>query len=202
MDKVVSGTSFAYGSPKEERLEWAAASLESSVVKPFIISLLTDSIEVHDLGSLLSLQRIFLSSSQSSQQLSFTTGVLDLSNTHSSSAMLGPSTMESAFVCTGEQVSMLKMLPIPQQVKGLVDAGLYEEAISLWMMCADTNYTAGINIAQLHEACANSMMQKGDFEKAVNNYVQADTDFVTVIQQFPEFVPKQLHSAFHIIEAV
>ena len=48
MDKVLAGTSFAYGSTSEERLEWGGVPVFCSVMLPFIVTGLADGVEIHD----------------------------------------------------------------------------------------------------------------------------------------------------------
>jgi hypothetical protein len=83
-------------------------------------------------------------------------------------------------------------------VSTLLSGGLYEEAINLCAMCTNTDYLRGINIPALYEQCGNSLLAKGDFERAATNFVQAGTDFVTVVRQFPDLVPLPLHAVLNI----
>lgn len=105
MDKVLAGTSFAYGSTSEERLEWGGVPVFCSVILPFIVTGLADGVEIHDLGSLAPLQRIAIST-LSNFDLSFCSANVDLS---SGEQRLG-------FICNGEELSLLKMIPIAKQV--------------------------------------------------------------------------------------
>lgn len=104
MEKVLTGTSFAYGSTSEERLEWAGLPVFCSVLLPFIVSGLADSVEIHDLASLLPLQRITISAIN--HELSFCSSTVELST----------STQQFGFICNGEELSVLKMIPIAKQV--------------------------------------------------------------------------------------
>lgn len=107
MDKVLAGTSFAFGSTSEERLEWAGLPVFCSVLLPFIVSGLADSVEVHDLGSLLPLQRITISA-LGQHEPSFCSSSVELSNSN---------TQQFGFICNGEELSVLKMIPIAKQVR-------------------------------------------------------------------------------------
>ena len=109
MDKVLAGTSFAFGSTSEERLEWAGLPVFCSVLLPFIVSGLADSVEIHDLGSLLPLQRITISA-LGQHEPSFCSSVVELSNNN---------TQQFGFICNGEELSVLKMIPIAKQVSSL-----------------------------------------------------------------------------------
>ena len=54
-------------------------------------------------------------------------------------------------------------------------------------------------MSKLYEQCASFLLHKGDFEKAVNNFIQAGTDFVAVVREFPDLVPLPLHAALNIV---
>lgn len=106
LDKVLAGTSFAYGSTTEERLEWGGLPVFCSVLMPFVVSGLPDSVEIHDLASLVPLQRITIST-LGAHEISFCSGSLELST----------ATQQFGFVCNGEELSLLKMIPIAKQVR-------------------------------------------------------------------------------------
>lgn len=119
LDKVLAGTSFAYGSTTEERLEWAGLPVFCSIVLPFIVSGLPDSVEIHDLANLIPLQRIMISA-LGSHELSFCSTTLEASP-GALSAITGPGTaaipqQQLGFVCNGEELSLLRMIPIAKQV--------------------------------------------------------------------------------------
>lgn len=107
MEKVLAGTSFAYGSTSEERMEWAGLPVFCSVLLPFIVSGLADSVEIHDLASLLPLQRITINA-PGQHELSFCSSTVELS----------AGTQQFGFICNGEELSALKMIPIAKQVRG------------------------------------------------------------------------------------
>jgi hypothetical protein len=48
-------------------------------------------------------------------------------------------------------------------------------------------------VAHLHEASADTLAARGDVEKAVSNYIAADTDAIKVLRRFPDLVPQPLH---------
>ncbi len=202
--RVLAGASFAFGSASEERMEWAGQPVAVSVVNPFLVSLLADQVEVHDLVSLHSLQRIQITSA-SPHILSMCTAFVEaiptpFSNTSSggSSSTLPSSASQCVFVCNGEQLSVLKMLSIGNQVATLVSAGLFEEAIALCAACTHPDYTRGINVPTLYEQSAAALLAKGDFDRAMASFVLAGTDFVSVVRQLPELVPLPLHAVLNI----
>ena len=105
LEKVLAGTSFAYGSTSEERLEWAGLPQVCSVLLPFIVTVLQDSVEIHDLAALVPLQRITISV-LGGHEISFCSCSVELSN----------STQLFGFICNGEELSLLKMIPLSKQV--------------------------------------------------------------------------------------
>lgn len=163
----------------EERFEWTSPPISLHLVSPFVISLSTDCLEVHDIASLTMLQKIPLSS---------TNGLLSLQPV---SLMNGATT---AFVSTGEAIMILKMIPLGFQVTRLVESGLYEEAINLSTLCRDNISLRDIDIPKIHEKFANSLLLKGDYEGAVTNFIAASTNPITVLAQFPDLIPISLHS--------
>lgn len=111
-DKILEGVSFSYGSMDEERLEWSSAPLSCSLLNPFIVSALSDSsIEIHDLATFMSLQRIMISS-PSPHILSVSVCCEETLKNHPS-----PNFAYHVFVCNGEQLSVLKMIPLHVQVR-------------------------------------------------------------------------------------
>lgn len=158
--------------------------------------------EIHDLVSLQLLQKIQISS-PSPHTLSLCSCYVEAVPTPFSNAVIArpspsshsaagahvPSTTQCVFVCNGEQLSVLKMISISSQVTSLVFDG----------RGAVRGHPALHRLHQsrveLYEQCGNSLLAKGDFEKAVTNFVQAGTDFVTVIRQFPDLV---LHPMLNI----
>jgi hypothetical protein len=120
LDKVLAGTSFAYGTATEERLEWGGLPVFCSVLLPFLISGLPDSVEIHDLANLVPLQRITISV-LSGHELSFCSATVDVGvgAGGAGSAGAGVQQQQLGFVCNGEEVSLLKMIPITKQVRFL-----------------------------------------------------------------------------------
>lgn len=82
----------------------------------------------------------------------------------------------------------------------LAARGQYEEAITLYSMCATDapEYVRGIDIGRLHSTAADALRVKGDFDKAIKHYIDGATEFVSVIRYFPDFVPQSLHSMLGI----
>jgi hypothetical protein len=178
MNNTITNSSY------EERMEWASAPISTHIVSPFILSLLQDSVEIHDMISLASLQRIMISAppntSMSLCPCSFGSG------------------LENAYLSIGDQITFLKMVPISTQVQALVEAGLFEEAINLCSLSPNVGQLADIDIHRIHEKFAVSLFQKGDFEGAITHYIAAETNVTNVIIQFPDLIPTQLHTALGI----
>lgn len=85
-------------------------------------------------------------------------------------------------------------------MESLLVAGLFEEAINLCTACSNKELLNGIDLVRLFESSANTLMGKGDFEKAVQRFIMAKTDFVDVARLFPDLVPVPLHTAFDIVQ--
>lgn len=188
---MTQGQSFAFGSANEERLEWSAMPNAVEILNPFIVSCLSDSsIEIHSLSNLVALQKISIST-PSSQSLSFAInpeeGIPPVNS-------LG----QHIFVCNGDQLTALKMVPLVTQVEALVASNCHEEALRLCQVCENKNLIAGIDVRCIYEANAFAMLAKGDFEKAVQNFILAKTDFLTVAANFPDFIPHNLQNALSI----
>lgn len=173
----ISNTS---GSAYEERMEWSGPPTSVHLMAPFIMSLLVDSVEIHDMASLCSLQRITLSSGPCSMCLY--------------PFLVTGRGVENAFISTGDQISVLKMVHLSSQVLTLVESSLYEEAINLCSLCPNSSQLRDIDIPRIHEKFAFSLFQKGEFEGAISHYILANTELLSVIAKFPDLVPVSLHS--------
>lgn len=77
---------------------------------------------------------------------------------------------------------------------------LHEDAIHLYSLCATAapDYVKGVDINRLHETCANALLAKGDFDKAVKHYIDGNAEFVSVIRRFPDLVPPAMHALLNI----
>lgn len=109
-ESILSGASFAYGSVNEERIEWLALPTAVHRLNPFLLSLLTDgSVEVHEIATLSSIQRI---------QISTTFHALSLAVCPYENIKTAPtgSFSNHAYLCNGDQLSVLRMIPLSAQV--------------------------------------------------------------------------------------
>jgi tetratricopeptide (TPR) repeat protein len=85
------------------------------------------------------------------------------------------------------------MIPLQFQVDALADAGSYEEALSLCVMCSqDPELLTGIATASIHERYAHDLLSWGDYEGAVGHFLEAGTPCSTVLALFPALVPSEL----------
>jgi tetratricopeptide (TPR) repeat protein len=85
------------------------------------------------------------------------------------------------------------MIPLQFQVDALADAGSYEEALSLCVMCSqDPELLTGIATASIHERYAHDLLSWGDYEGAVGHFLKAGTPCSTVLALFPALVPSEL----------
>lgn len=182
-------------------------------MNPFILSVLCDSaIEIHDLASLAVLQRISISS-PAPHSLS-----LCICSDDSSKCGPVPNFAHHAFVCNGEQLSVLKMIPIAAQVSSqfrnffcnvsymqvelLVNNGQFEQAINMCKVCSNSELLVGIDLIFLYESAAKAFLIKGDFDKAIQNFTLAKTDFVDVARNFPDLIPLPLHLSFNVHQVI
>lgn len=114
LDAVVQGQSFAFGSVNEERIEWSAMPNAVQILNPFVVSLLSDSsVEIHSLANLVALQKISISV-PSGSSLSF---AVNLEEGVPTSTSFG----QHVFICNGDQLSALKMVPLATQVHKILD---------------------------------------------------------------------------------
>jgi len=88
-----------------EYIEWISCPLSISLIQPFLVSILNDTIEIHELITFKSIQRIIISS-LSSIEISFCSCMVELTNGSS----------QHGYICNGEQLSALKLIPIARQV--------------------------------------------------------------------------------------
>lgn len=83
-------------------------------------------------------------------------------------------------------------------MEALVAANQHEDAINICQICENKNLIVGIDVTYIYEANAFAMLAKGDFEKAVQNFIHAKTDFLVVAANFPDFIPHNLQNALNI----
>jgi hypothetical protein len=167
----------------DERLEWATPPVTAHAAIPFLLTLLLDSIEVHDITTLLSLQRIRFSTP------AFPTSLCSIDN------MIG--SPSAAYISAPDSVVVLTMVPLSTQVFRLVELGNFEDALTLCSSCLSYGGTTAaqlseVNIRTIHERYGTVLYQKGDFEGAIVNYLSAESDVVDVFTLFQEFIPQTL----------
>lgn len=67
-------------------------------------------------------------------------------------------------------------------------------------VCNNPALLDGIDTATLYEANANALITKGDFQKAIDNFINAKSDFLIVAACFPDFVPQSLQTLHNITQ--
>lgn len=177
------------GSEHAERLEWSSPPHCVLRSTPFLLSLLSDSVEIHDEVSLVQLQRVQL----------FHPSVLTSSPTPPPMSLCVASTANSAvydcaIVCTGDDAHFLKLVPLATQIAYLVEKGLYEEALRVHQLSRQPNLLREVDISKIHEKYALSLFQRGEFEDAAVHFIAAASHPMEVLQLFPDFVPAPLQS--------
>ena len=95
-----------------ERIQWSSFPLSVSFIQPYLVSILIDAVEIHELSSFRSVQRIIISS-LSSQEISFCSCIVEHTTT----------SYQYGYICNGEQLSALKLISIPRQVSCGTDYG-------------------------------------------------------------------------------
>lgn len=120
-DDVVAGTSFSFGRVEEERIEWSSSPVSLQYASPFLVSLLMDAIEIHDVVNFSSLQRIDF---QSSSPLSLCSCSFDLrmfAGRTTESLTKKNETVNHIYVCNGDEILVMSMLPLSVQVHTIYD---------------------------------------------------------------------------------
>jgi hypothetical protein len=201
-------------------MEWSAFPLAVQVMNPFILTVTDAAVEIHDLASLLPLQKITIASpsphilsmaicvedptkiglSIAGSSLSSVSASSSRHNASNNNNPNDPNFAYHAYICNGEQLSILKMIPLSTQVEYLVNGNQFEQAINLCKVCNNAELLAGINLINLYESAANAMIVKGDFEKAINYYIMAKTDFVDIAKNFPDLIPLPIHISFNVYQ--
>lgn len=175
------------GSSHAERLEWSSPPHCVLRSTPFLLSLLSDSVEIHDEVSLVQLQRVQL----------FHPSVLTSSPTPPPMSLCVASVADNsiydcAIVCTGDDAHFLKLVPLATQISYLVDKGLYEEALRIHLLSRQPSILREIDVGKVHEKFALSLFLRGEFEESVLQFISAGSSLMDVMQLFPEFVPVPL----------
>ena len=90
--------------------------------------------------------------------------------------------------------------PLPAsslQVMRLVEAGSFEDALSICATCKSypgtpSSQLLDIDVKNIHEKYGSLLFQKGDFDGAVVQYISANSDIIDVLGLFPDLIPQQL----------
>lgn len=180
------------------RLEWASAPISLHFINPFIVSLLSDSLEIHDVASLSTLQRIAL---PSSAPISAFTSVVAITYSFSSCEIDASKGQEFGYVSAGDQVHVLRMTPLSTQIMSLLDAQRFEDAINLCILCQHNPQLKDIDVPGVHEKYAFSLYQKGDFEGCIAHFLKADSNPKKVLALFPDLVPTNFNGFLGISQA-
>ena len=174
----------------DERLEWSNVPISAHIGSTFIISMVQgDVIEIHDVGSLQSLQKLKCGGSSSPL-----TGlcVLDIGagGVGGAAADSVVSAGGTAYITTPDTVQILEMIPLHIQVTRLVEKGELEDALSICHVNkGNTSLFEEIDLSSIHEKFGSVLYQKGDFDGAVDNYLAADSDIMDVFALFPDLIP-------------
>jgi hypothetical protein len=114
---------------------------------------------------------------------------------------------QHVLMCNGDQLFTLKMVPLASQIEAMIASSLYEQAINLCIVCTTTagyNNSAGllqgVDLLNLHELHAQSLWDKGDFDRAINSFTLAKSPLVKILKNCPELIPAPLQGVIEIIE--
>lgn len=178
------------GSAHAERMDWGSPPHSMLRSTPFILSLLSDSVEIHDEVSLAQLQRVQL----------FHPSVLTSSPTPPPMSLCAASVpngscYDCAIACTGDDAHFLKLVPLASQISYLVDKGLYEEALRIHQLSRQPNMLKEVDINKIHEKFALSLFQRGEFEESIVHFISAGSSAIDVLLLFPDFVPAPLQQS-------
>ena len=157
---------------QDERFAWSEPPMDVVAAGPFLLSLNTRCVEVHDATS----QHLV-------QTIAFTHGVA------MSVCGLGRGGGDQVLCATAGSIVGLRMLPLGVQVEELVAAGVYEDALNLCAAVQDKELMGDIDEQGIHERFAHVLYSRGDFEAAVEQYVKARTPPLAVLSLFPALLP-------------
>lgn len=174
----------------DNRLEWSSAPVSVHLLSPFIVTILSDSLEIHDIASLCSLQRVPLPSTSPTSAFSSS------STTYSFSACeIDPlHGLEYGYVSAGDQIVVLRMTPLSSQIKNLMESNRFEEAINLCILCQNNPQLKDIDVSFVHEKFAMALYQRGDFDGAITNFIKGKSTLARVFGLFPDLVPNVFHN--------
>ena len=181
---------------QDERLEWSSTPISSYFSASFLVSLIHgDSVEIHDIGTLVSLQKIKCGSPSSPITCLY---ALDMSAGGTGGISASDSVVAAggtAYVCGQDNVQILEMIPLHLQVTRLVEKGDLEEALSICHANkGNSSLFEEIDLPSIHEKFGSVLYQKGDFDGAVDNYLAAGSDIIDVFSLFPDLIPPTVAS--------
>jgi tetratricopeptide (TPR) repeat protein len=186
---LMDSSSAINSSTFKEKITWATAPIACAVTFPNkLITLQKGSLEIHDLGSLESIQFISFAAPSITQE-----PAMDIYRVGK--------TEEHIFLSTGAKVEVFVMASIKKQISELVRSYNYEEAISLYRQSVDVVDLGNVNIGEIHEKYAYLLYSKGDYESAAANFISADVPPLRFFMLFPDLVPISMTKSFgNIIE--
>jgi hypothetical protein len=157
-----------------ERLAWSAPPSMAHFAMPYLVSIINDKAEIHDMGSLQCVQTIELGNAK-----------------YITSCDVGRGVGRYVYVLTNAgRICALKMIPLATQVEDLVRYERYAEALGICMNCTDPSLLMDVDVTNIHERYAQLLMERKDAAQALAQYVLAETAPLEVIVKLPEFIPK------------
>jgi hypothetical protein len=164
----------------DESISWTAPPIQASVSTPFILACTERTMEVHDLALLHAVQNVPLVASEDSRSLA------------ASSLQPPPALADHIYLSGRDSLTLLRIDTLDLQVDSLVKANRYLDALSICSLCPEQVAAGGIQLSSIHEKFASNLLVMGDFDAAINHFLQARTPPFKVLSLFPTFFPNKL----------
>lgn len=106
-----------------DRLEWKSPPLSVQVLSSFLVTILSDSVEIHDPVTLSSLQRIALPTlpASSSFAASYSSSSSSISYSFSSCIIDTMKAIEYGYISSGDHIVVLRMIPLIAQIQSVLE---------------------------------------------------------------------------------
>ena len=174
-----------------EFVQWTGCPLACISAFPFLVSITSDSIEVHHAGTLKIAQILSLNHPKSL--------ILSASPLHN----VKNAPLPSVFVATPNSVHVLTMVPLDEQLTCLEDQMNYPEAISLCTLCqqrlisveygGDTRrYQRRLQTLRLH--FVYFLFDNQDYSTAFSHCKAGIVDPMNIMGLFPGLLPEGIHA--------
>eukprot|EP00946_MAST-07B_sp_MAST-7B-sp1_P005335 g5335.t1 len=192
------------GSPSrkpDEHLDWSSIPSDACCLHPYIVALVNNSVQIHNLSTLQLAETVPLSGCKS---LCLTR--LPFAGAKSDESIAGPG-LRTILIAASSSVHAFYVLPLGRRIEQLLSTKQYEAALMLCDVCGDSAerkaqmsdevFSALLN--KIHMGFAEHLFRERKFSRAREEFFAAECDPRVVLALFPDLLPEGLDLSSHYI---